>query len=241
MFKSLRWSWFKRFFESTSIVFLGVIPPLLSVIIPLLWKHALVPFFSGVRPMSVVLADFLPPIPWFITGVIISILLIGMQIRVAWRKKTYDPTWVIKYNDSFWIESFQDARSKAATALSKHSDDFSRVDMVIGFFDDLGFYESGDQMSAEAIHQHFYYYLRGYYQAAIDRIKELRGKEPAVWEYVEEIFLKTSTIEAKKNRVHRESLFLSPEDLEQFLIEESGLRSSKDEQTKDKTGPTSPA
>ena len=213
-FKSLGWSWFKRLFESTSEELLALLAFLFSPIILLIWnyliKHFVLPKLQG-TPISMPIMPF-GLTQWILFALIV--LFICMKIRVKWRKITYDPKLANHYQ-TIW-DGMIPSRKKCAELLldvqnknilmniAQNIKEFSEkeeifantIDPILDVLDDLGFYESGDQVSAEVIHHHFYPWISTYYQATKTYLIE-KSKDHAHWEYLEEIFYKTKQIEEK--------------------------------------------
>lgn len=162
---------------------------------------------------------------------LIIILVVIMQVSFVFNRRTHDPELVLKYQ-KMWDDMKHDRKLAAKTILENkahlsdikhHQKRLEKIDPVIDVLDDLGFYESGGQLSAEVIHHHFYPWLSGYYESTKDYTKE-QMKTHGWWGYIEEIFKKTAEIEEKKTRRKIEPKFLSSSgDLNDFLEEERDL------------------
>jgi hypothetical protein len=154
-------------------------------------------------------------------GIIAAVIgLIATFIR--YRYMTYNPTWGLKYSELFKSLGLQ--RSLAARALKGLSDQapetgnqtkIVELDDVLDVLDDIGLYVKGEQISPELAHHYFYYWLRGYYQAAKVYIDRRRASEPSRWSHLS--FLVRVTRQANSFWGKDE---LSPERLEAFLDEE---------------------
>ncbi len=210
-FKSLKWSWFKRLFESTSQPLLAFLAFMISPVVPSIWTYIIKPIVQG-KPASMPILS-ISPTNW-ILFILLFILFLGMKIRVAWRKITYDPNIATHYQ-TIWDEMIS-ARKECAELLldienrnillniDQNRKEFAEkeecfantIDPILDVLDDLGFYESGDQVSAEVIHHHFYPWISTYYQATKTYLIE-KSKDHAHWEKLEEIFYKTKQIEEK--------------------------------------------
>jgi hypothetical protein len=147
-------------------------------------------------------------IPWWIAfGGVVGVVLLIFQSYSEYCRRTYDPTWIFKFDERFYDDNMKQVRTKASKLLKKRqgnlrntSEDLADIDDVLDFFEDLGFYEYGDQITPEVAHHHFYHWIRGYYLASRDYIDAWRQKEPSRWEHIPELFNNTSLIEAKRTR-----------------------------------------
>ncbi len=179
-----------------------------------------------------------PWVAWcFALGVIAAVAIAVFQTVAAYRKHTYDPTWVLKYQDKFDAMEEKERPIAARLLLNglKEKDylsqigakrkELSDIDPVLDFFEDLGFYVKGVQISPEVAHHHFYHWIRGYYQASRDYIDPWRDKEPARWEHLAYLFEITFEVEKEiEKRIERETGRRGgqQENLEEFLLEEIG-------------------
>jgi hypothetical protein len=163
---------------------------------------------------------------WLLIGLLAGLLFFAIQASFEYRKRTYDPTWALKYQEDFYQEGFVKRRAAAATNILKHLRSAnepisSDVDDVLDFFEDLGFYCKGDQISPEVIHHHFYHWLRPYLQATESYVREKRTSDPAQWEHLEYLFGMVNSIEAAKSKTTPEQLCLKEEKLREILEEEA--------------------
>lgn len=88
-------------------------------------------------------------------------------------------------------------------ALEKKDPDLEHPDLVniddaLDFFEDLGFYVEGDQISPEVAHQAFYYWIEGYYTAARQYIEFRQKTSPTAWDHFKPLYDITSEVEASK-------------------------------------------
>src|SRR4029077_8270466 len=108
------------------------------------------------------------------TPTYIGFLLFFAFALVGWyeyRKRKYDPTWTLKYQEMF--DGMTKERAEAARTILKNKsslskveemrDELSLIDPVLDFFEDIGFYMRGDVISPETAHHHFYHWIRGYH------------------------------------------------------------------------------
>jgi hypothetical protein len=121
-------------------------------------------------------------------------------------------------------------RKKAAESLRrKHDSDRKNIDPsinelvdvddVLDFFEDIGFYVKGGQISAEVAHHHFYHWIRGYWKASRDYIESRQQLESTIWSHIGELFDTTWDIESSyTNRSKEQEL---EDDVLTFLNEEA--------------------
>ena len=162
---------------------------------------------------------------WILIGLLFGLAFFAIQTFFEYRRKTHDPTWVLKYQEQFDSPAFVEKRVIAAKTLLKNLQDSNNaigdeVDDVLDFFEDLGFYCKGDQISPEVIHHHFYYWLQPYFQATEQYVKGKRIDDPAQWEHLDYISDLARKIEALKSKTPPEKLRAKASDLKDFLEEE---------------------
>jgi hypothetical protein len=188
---------FRRCMVSASSVFFGGLAAMIAL------------FVAATRPD--VSSHVVTTLSWVF--VIVFLGLAFLQWRSEYRRRTYDSAFAIKYSDEFSGPDMNASRHSAAKQLKASRDklaeaELPELDEIFDFFEDLGFYTNGDQVSAEVVHHTFYYWIRGYCSAAGDYIEAKRKKagESARWEYVRILFELTSEVEARrtKNRAGRE-------------------------------------
>ena len=106
---------------------------------------------------------FSPLLFWLlIGGAIAGVFLLGLQWRAEYRRRTYDPTWAIAFDTKFNNAEIRVARSKAARLLKDNQGKLRSVDVgladiedILDFFEDLGFYMDGDQITRRLSITHF--------------------------------------------------------------------------------------
>src|SRR5262249_9738850 len=136
---------------------------------------------------------------WILFSLFIVVgLVMVLQTRAEYRKRTYDPTWAIKFSEIFDSERMRTARAKAACALKDKDTLSSEVDEVLNFFEDLGFYMQGDQLTPEVAHHAFQYWIRGYYSAAYEYLKAGQEQEQSHWEFIGMLLEATNEIERER-------------------------------------------
>lgn len=172
-------------------------------------------------------------ISWgLLTIAAIGVVLLILQWRAEFRRRTYDPTWAVKFQDIFTCEETLEIRSRAAKALKEINEDKRRliredrsllyIDDILDLFEDLGFYMQGDQITPEVIHHAFYYWIRGYYSGAQNYITNAQGQRPSQWEFVKGLFETTYEVEIERNG-RKIDWPLDRAHLMEFLDEEIGL------------------
>jgi hypothetical protein len=163
---------------------------------------------------------------WVLLVLWIALLL--FQMSAEYQKRTYDPTWLLKFIDIFDSEAMQCTRCKASRFLKENRAKLADKECVsfdvndlLDFFENLGFVMQGDQITAEAAHHAFHYWIRGYYSAARMYLKTAREQEPSSWEFVEFLFDMADQIERERyeNRL-KDVTLLGEKETEEFLDEE---------------------
>jgi hypothetical protein len=158
----------------------------------------------------------------------IGVVLLALQWSAEYRKRTYDPTWALKFDALFNNNSMWQTRSKAARALKANQGklrgdlELSDVDDVLDFFEDLGFYMKGDQITPEVVHHAFHYWIRGYYTAAREYVESAQEDDPTAWECVPELFKTIHEID-EEHAKGKAFKFCDEEYLHSFLHEEIAL------------------
>lgn len=167
--------------------------------------------------------------PWIIGALVGGIILLFAHAWADYRQRTYDPTLAFKFDERFNSPEMKNLRRKAAQLLKENrgklrqrAHEFTDIDYIMDFLSDIAFYQHGRQISPEVVHHTFYYWIRGYYIAAIDYIAACREVEP-VWGYLEEMYALTSAIEKKKLR-GRSFITLDETAITVFLDDEINLR-----------------
>lgn len=161
-----------------------------------------------------------------IAAVILGAWLIWYQTNLNYKRKTYDPTWGLKYQDRF--DEIGSERLRAATLLrdkteaelkdlstKEKREELAEIDEVLDFFEDVGFYMQGDYISPEVAYHQFFHWLQGYYLSAADTyIKAWRDRESGRWKHLRELYYITCEIERKEKNVQEKF------DRDEFLVGE---------------------
>ena len=220
LFQSLGWYKFLRFIHSTSSLF--TITAILS----------LIGLYSNQQDSSSPLNLNVMPHWFWVVLLTLSIVFLIMKAMFEYNRQTYDPKRVIEYQDYFLAVDFLETRKEASkiikdkqesfSALVKNNKESAALDEVLDFFEEIGFYVKGRQISPEVAHHHFYHWIRGYYSFSKPYICLWRDKEKSRWENIEALFLITYEIEKEANgRSIQEELDIPKK--EDFLGEEIGL------------------
>jgi hypothetical protein len=183
---------FRRSMVSASSVFYGGLAAMIA------W------FVAVTRPDA---SGWVAVFSWVLFFVFLGLAF--LQWRSEYRRRTYDSALALKYSDEFHDSEMNAIRRSAATQLRAHRDKVSdpgleipELDEIFDFFEDLGFYTSGDQLSAEVVHHSFYYWIRGYCLAAGKYPDEKRKKlgESTRWDHIDILFELTSDVEAERSK-----------------------------------------
>ncbi len=169
-----------------------------------------------------------PIISWsLIVGAIVGIALLLMQWYAEFRRRTYDPQWVLKFQDDFLCPEMLEYRSQAVKAIRAMNGDVHRlkgnknVAEVLDFFEDLGFYVQGDQLTPEVTHHAFYYWIFRYYSATKNYIEFQQEQDSLQWASIKALFEITSEVETEKNGSSSITLLnLNSKELQDFFLEE---------------------
>lgn len=167
-------------------------------------------------------------VPWALIGLGLGFIFIVLQAWLEYRRRTHDPTWILQFQKTF--DNMTEERKIAALCLTQHKDhlndlkkyekELEDIDDVLDFFEDIGFYMRGDQISPEVAHHHLYHWIRGYWQASEKYVKAWQAKEPARWNHLEMLFETITEIEVSESSVVKARLVLEPDQLDKFLNDE---------------------
>ena len=177
-------------------------------------------------------ADLRRIVHWVMLGLLVGFAFLVVQAWLEYRRRTHDPTWILKFQEQFNLLSKE--RAKASRCLSndrdhlndleKYEAQLSDIDDVLDFFEDIGFYMRGDQISPEVVHHHFYHWIRGYWEASESYVKAWQRKEPSRWNHLKGLYETVTDVEARESGLVREQLVLEPDDVAKFLNDESPAR-----------------
>ena len=126
-------------------------------------------------------------------------------MSAEYKRRTYDPKWMLKFEDDFGGDDMRRQRVKAAGDIKENRDRLREegfrspeLDNIFDFFEGVGFLMQGDEITPEYAHQAFHYWLYGYYSIAREYIDNVRKKEPTRWECVEGLFQLTTEVEKER-------------------------------------------
>jgi len=165
------------------------------------------------------------PVVWmaFKVAVVVGLVLIGLLLiktRLEYRRRTYDPTLMLEFQRIFdGLEDERDQAAKVCMTFLKTPEherkwasvkkiDREKVEPVLDWLDDLGFFLHGDQISDEVIHHAFFHWIRGWYsnlEAHAKYCQEVEN-EKAAYEHIKPLLDRISEIE---KRYERTKLWLS--------------------------------
>ncbi len=161
----------------------------------------------------------------------LNMTLIQAHAKLEYKRRIHDPTLALHYQ-SLFDQQYLKKRLHAAEVLLKHNpeelqeiekkeSELYPIDDLLDFFEDLGFYAEGDQISQVVVHNHFYYWFQGYWSKAhfYAEAWQQKDKDPARWEHIQKLFDLTSQIEASKGGVKLLTLEKANEFLESEIEE----------------------
>ena len=207
------------------LMFLGLLAPVISLILGIVRTapiEAQSPLATSPMPSAM---SFPGLVPLLILALLIALAFIILQARLEYRRKTYDPTWIFKFDERFKgmrqerLNASQLLLNDISTPASLDDAELAKIDDVLDFFEDLGFYQHGYQISPEVIHHHFYHWIRGYWSAARTYVERSRRDERKAWEHLEELFETGCDIETRDGGT-RERELLDREEIKDFLSNE---------------------
>ena len=154
------------------------------------------------------------PLTWIalLAAIAIGIILVGLLViktGLEYRRRTYDPILTFEFQRMF--DSLEEARCEAAKVCKSFLDippqsrkweavpkrDREKVEPVLDFLEDLGFYLQGDQFSDEVVHHTFFHWIRGWYSNLECYVEYYRTVEDemAAYEHIETLHARVSEIE----------------------------------------------
>jgi len=216
---------FRRLWASGSPILLGGG----AVIITALGRVA-VTSLTGTPNAATTAVSITPILFWsLLVGVIVGLIALLLQWNSDYRKRTYDPTWALKLGEISSSDAMLTRRSKAAECLKTdaqklRSSEFTSldVDAVLDFFEELGFYLRGDQITPEVAHHSFHYWIRGYYCAAREYVENAQETEATAWEHVKYLFETLHEVEIERSN-GKHVRHLDKQQLDRFLDWEIAL------------------
>jgi len=163
---------------------------------------------------------------------------------LEYNRRKYDPALIFQLQEDF--EELDPKREEAATVciafLQRAGEENEKekerwklvnprerekVEPVLDFFEDVGFYLKGDQFSDEVVHHNCHHWIRGWYSVLkgyIECVHDVQ-KEKAAYVWIEPLFGRMSEIE--KHYPDPQLLLTETKDKIEFLLSEGG-EDSKD-------------
>ena len=148
-----------------------------------------------------------------ILGVLLFILIV-IKTFLEYRRKTYDPTLIFQFQKEFdALEKIRAGAAHVCMSFLQFPEDSrqwklidkkeqEKLEPVLDFFEDLGFYLEGNQFSDEVTHHHFFHEIRGWYsnlESYIAYYREARHQY-AAYENVQPLYERVPRIEKKHKR-----------------------------------------
>ena len=169
----------------------------------------------------------------------VMVVVLILKTFVEYRHKKYDFELVFIFDEAF--EKLIPKRVEAVEVCKKYLDlksqkgdvekwgemeakEREKVEPVLDFFEDIGFYLHGNQISDEVAHHHYYHWVLGYW-SVLESYVEFYHKhdpngEPSAYVWIQPLFERLCEIE--KTRPVPKTFLKSYEDKMDFLNEEPG-------------------
>ena len=166
---------------------------------------------------------------WFYIWVSLLLIPVGSLIHKECKRRMYDPTLVLKFQDTF--DNLKVERKKAATAILTFMEkrdwnlveNKSDIDEVLDFMEDLAFYLYAGQIGERVVYHHFHYWFDIYHQGASSYIALKRRDNKSFWENIPNMMERLNKIEACKRNVPVSSLVFPDSDLKLELSYERDI------------------
>lgn len=157
-----------------------------------------------------------------ITALAALITAIASYVQAYRLKIALQVETLSKLVERFEGESYQKKRNLATLSCLNHIKNRKpedEIEDILDFFDEVAFLVRLNALTAEMAWHEFYHWIKLYYQAAQEYIKERREKEPAVWEDLYKLYPELDCIEEKKYpKSYKKKL--EEKELKKFLKEE---------------------
>ncbi len=137
--------------------------------------------------------------------------------------------------DAQWnAPAMLDVRSAAASALlsRKPAPD---VNAVLDFFEELVLLMDRGALDEELTAHQFYWPLANYWAASAEYVRQVQRDEPAAWNKVGDLLKRLASVEAQRRERPLAAVLPSPDQVQQFLIDEEGGDECTDESDTGKT------
>ncbi len=168
----------------------------------------------------------------------VLLVLLFCKTWLEYQRRRYDPSLIWMFQKEF--DALEGKRKEAAAVCFDflqweldEKDETKRwakteagnrlaVEPVLDFFEDVGFYLTGDQFSDDVTHHNFFHWIRGWYSVLnpyIEYYQSAKG-EKAAYTHVENLYRRTAEIERRYSKSL--PLLLTNEAKLDFLKEEGG-------------------
>jgi hypothetical protein len=127
-----------------------------------------------------------------------------------------------------------DTRSAAATVLLAKKPP-ADVNAVLDFFDELVLLVKRGALDEELTALQFYWPLANYWAASSDYVRQVQREEPSAWKDIGGLVDRLGAIEARRKQQPLSAVRPSPDDVQQFLVDEQGENECTDESEAEKT------
>jgi type VI protein secretion system component VasK len=213
MMVTVRWLWanLKRVFISFPVL------DLIYSLIAIAAVATIAAMLIGGRNMTPESTQFaLSVLHWAVVIGVVLFFLIVVKTWLEYRRRTYEPTLIFQFQKEFDLLEEKNVRADAAKVCMRfleNSEDSSKwkgvpkneqekLEPVLDFFEDLGFYLSGDQFSDKVAHHHFFHVIRGWYSNLESYIKYYRKNrnQEAAYENIQTLYERVARIEKKYER-----------------------------------------
>lgn len=170
-----------------------------------------------------------PKVPGYLWAILALCVVGALVVQLISAKHHHDNSTDLArhYEDKF--DGMPKKRNLAALVLIEYlekgqwsvvTNETDGLDSVLGFFDRLGYDEQHGMISAKVVHQYFDGDVRVYYQASRAYIQESQLQGPdseSTFEYIKPLFENVLKVESKKTGRPVNSLYLSNDDLVNYL------------------------
>jgi len=151
----------------------------------------------------------------------------------AYHYHNYD-TELARYYDDKFDDKMVHSRVSAAIALKEFhqkrdwslvTNSTAQLDVILGFFDSLGYDEAHGKISPDVLYEYFYSDIDGYYRASETYIsKQQKDESRTVFEFLQPLFDSVTAIELKKTGKQPADLVWNEKDFDDWIEEEIKLQ-----------------
>ena len=148
---------------------------------------------------------------------VVSVLGLWFQIQRSAFSMSVDLT--LKLDDKFNSDSFRKQRAKSAKSISKSK--FKEAEDVFDFFETIGLLVRRGALDKEVAWHSFFHWIHGYWTSSSAYIIEERRKNSSVYKDFALLHEMMCDFEKENNHLTDSEITLSPEDVKEFLDDES--------------------